>query len=203
MSLRDPTVKMSKSHPDANSRILITDSADTIRTKMKGALTDSIEGISYNPQTRPGVSNLVDILKHVKGDEVTSEEIASDNANVSMRAFKEHVANEIIHALQGFRDRFMELMDPKNDEVTEALATGRRVAKSRAGHHIEKIDQLIGLHTPRVNSTAKISEAESTKSKEANRQAIQREQEEEELLDEHEPDVVPQQHQGVDRPIAS
>ena len=41
MSLKEPTSKMSKSDPDGSSRILVTDDADTIRRKIRRAVTDS------------------------------------------------------------------------------------------------------------------------------------------------------------------
>ena len=53
---------MSKSNPDVRSRILLTDSYSQIRSKLRGAVTDSITGISYDPVNRPGISNLLTIL---------------------------------------------------------------------------------------------------------------------------------------------
>ena len=55
---------MSKSNPDVRSRILLTDSYSQIRSKLRGAVTDSITGISYNPVpvNRPGISNPLTIL---------------------------------------------------------------------------------------------------------------------------------------------
>lgn len=52
---------MSKSDDSQRSRIEITDSADTIMFKMKKATTDFSARVSYEPETRPGVSNLVSI----------------------------------------------------------------------------------------------------------------------------------------------
>ncbi|CAB0008911.1 unnamed protein product, partial [Nesidiocoris tenuis] len=52
---------MSKSHPDQKSRIEITDSPDEIRSKIKKALTDFTSEVEYDPENRPGVSNLIDI----------------------------------------------------------------------------------------------------------------------------------------------
>merc|ERR1711939_99457 len=64
MSLTDPVKKMSKSDPNPKSRILLTDSNEVIRSKIKSAMTDSFDGISYEPERRPGVSNLLDIYYH-------------------------------------------------------------------------------------------------------------------------------------------
>ena len=54
MSLKNPNEKMSKSDPNENSRIMLTDSAEQIQSKIKKATMDSIKGISYDPKERPG-----------------------------------------------------------------------------------------------------------------------------------------------------
>ncbi len=48
MSLQDPTNKMSKSDPDAGSRILVFDTPDVIVKKIKRAVTDSGSEIAYD-----------------------------------------------------------------------------------------------------------------------------------------------------------
>src|SRR5690606_21086852 len=53
MSLRDGTKKMSKSDESDNSRINLTDDADTIAAKIRKAKSDMGEGLSFEPETRP------------------------------------------------------------------------------------------------------------------------------------------------------
>lgn len=62
LSLRDPSSKMSKSSPDVQSRILLTDEFAQIQSKIRSAVTDSQLGITFDPVNRPGVSNIVTIL---------------------------------------------------------------------------------------------------------------------------------------------
>lgn len=62
LSLRDPSSKMSKSAPDANSRILITDTPEQVERKIRKAVTDAEQTLAYSPTDRPGVSNLLSIL---------------------------------------------------------------------------------------------------------------------------------------------
>ena len=71
LSLRDPTAKMSKSAIDPNSRILLTDSYDTIAKRIRAAVTDSIPGITFDPEKRPGTSNLLTILSACTGETPT------------------------------------------------------------------------------------------------------------------------------------
>jgi tryptophanyl-tRNA synthetase len=70
MSLSDGTSKMSKSVGSDHSRILLTDSADTIVKKIMRAKSDSIEGISFNPTERPEISNLLTIFAALSGETV-------------------------------------------------------------------------------------------------------------------------------------
>jgi tryptophanyl-tRNA synthetase len=136
---------MSKSDPDPKSRILITDSAGEIHAKLRGALTDSEDGISFDPDRRPGVSNLVEILKHVTESQDSSESIAKDNANLSMRAFKEMIAEEIIKALQGIRENFLEIMGPNNDRLRQEMEDGGSKARQKAIVTMGKVEQALGI----------------------------------------------------------
>ena len=61
MSLQEPTRKMSKSDPD-ECYIAILDPEDAIRRKIKRAVTDSDGEIRYDPENKPGVSNLLSII---------------------------------------------------------------------------------------------------------------------------------------------
>ncbi|RMZ87328.1 hypothetical protein DV736_g5444, partial [Chaetothyriales sp. CBS 134916] len=146
MSLRDPSKKMSKSHTDPKSRILITDTEKEIRAKVKGAVTDNEPGISYDPQTRPGVSNLVEIIKHVTQNEESCQSIAKEYEALSKNAFKELVADEIIRTCDGFRDRFEQLRQPGNKEMEQAIFQGGESARANAAVVQDKIRKAIGLY---------------------------------------------------------
>lgn len=62
---------MSKSFPDPKSRIEITDSSDMIREKIKKAVTDCTSAVTFEPDTRPGVANLIAIHSLLTGRHVT------------------------------------------------------------------------------------------------------------------------------------
>lgn len=145
MSLRQPAKKMSKSDADSKSRILITDTADDIRSKLKSAVTDSEEGISYDRQRRPGISNLVEVLKHVTRSELMCEEIAIQHRNMSKQAFKELVADAIITELNGVRERFLDAMKPGGLELREAYEDGKQKAMKRAEGTMGEVRKTLGL----------------------------------------------------------
>lgn len=60
-NLRNPTKKMSKSDEDAKTRITLLDSDEEILKKVKKAMTDLTSNVTYEPDQRQGVSNLITI----------------------------------------------------------------------------------------------------------------------------------------------
>lgn len=70
-SLRNPLMKMSKSCSDNRSRIEVTDTSDQIVLKIKKAVTDCTSRVAYDPDNRPGVSNLIAIHSLLTGRSVT------------------------------------------------------------------------------------------------------------------------------------
>src|SRR5436309_7878133 len=145
MSLKEPQLKMSKSHADPKSRILITDSEDDIKTKIKEALTDSELGITYDPKSRPGVSNLLEILKHTTDSSSSCEELAKDLSNLTMRQLKDHVSQAVAKCLSGIRERYHELMVPSNTNITLARRRGWISASGRAGHTMKLVREHVGI----------------------------------------------------------
>lgn len=80
-SLRDPTKKMSKSDPDKRSCILLTDKPDVIRDKVKKAVTDMTSAVTYEPEARPGVTNLL-VIHSMMVKESIIEEICEENEHL-------------------------------------------------------------------------------------------------------------------------
>ena len=62
MDLQDPTAKMSKSSESPQGTVLVLDPPEVIVRKFKRAVTDSGTEVVYDPDTKPGVSNLLSIL---------------------------------------------------------------------------------------------------------------------------------------------
>jgi len=78
MGLKNPQKKMSKSE---NDYIALLDSPETITQKIKEAETDSENKIYYDPEKKPGISNLLVIYALLSGKEIkeVEEELKSSN----------------------------------------------------------------------------------------------------------------------------
>jgi tryptophanyl-tRNA synthetase len=148
MSLTDPGKKMSKSALNPKSRILITDSREEIFKKINGSLTDSEDGITYDPATRPGLSNLIEIAYNLEEEQgfLGPEDLAHNWANLSKKAVKERVASIIDAHLAPVRDRYFNFMDSKGERIIQGLAkNGAEKANARAAETMELIRYVVGV----------------------------------------------------------
>lgn len=99
---------MSKSAPHPASKIFLTDSPSEIRSKIKSAVTDSIAGVTWDPDSRPGVATLLQIHEGYSGEPV--DQIAKRFASPSgIAQLKEELADVLSEGLRTFRDEFARL----------------------------------------------------------------------------------------------
>ena len=143
MSLKEPTSKMSKSHVDERSRILLTDTNDVIRKKIKQALTDSEPTITYDPVRRPGVSNLIEILGHIEG--IPCEEVVLEYRSVGLRSLKDQVAGSISSHLRGIRERYLSFIGNGEGYLDAVAEQGAQVARANAELTVKQVKNALGL----------------------------------------------------------
>ncbi|CAG4972804.1 unnamed protein product [Parnassius apollo] len=141
-SLRDPSKKMSKSEPDPKSRILLTDSDETITLKIRKAVTDFTPEVTYEPETRAGVSNLVTL--HCLAADKLPEEAVEEAAGLSTAQYKREVAGALCAALAPLRARAAELR-ARPAHLHAVLRHGAARARLRADETYEHVASLAGL----------------------------------------------------------
>jgi len=98
MGLQEPTQKMSKSSSNLNDVIFLDDSKEDIIKKFKKAVTDSENIVKYDPENKPGVSNLISILACVAGK--ANEEIEKEFEGKGYGEFKVAVAEAVVEAAE-------------------------------------------------------------------------------------------------------
>jgi tryptophanyl-tRNA synthetase len=140
MSLQDPTAKMSKSDPDESSRILILDDPDTIRKRLKRAVTDSETEVRYDWAKKPGVSNLIEIMSLFTDASVAS--IEADYGSGGYGKFKEAVAEAVVAGLAPLRSNYEEMDDA---EVARLMQRGALDARTRAEGFQQAVRRRVGL----------------------------------------------------------
>ena len=145
MSLKQPAQKMSKSHEDPRSRILLTDSHEDLQHKIRLALTDSISGLSYDPLARPGVANLLSILSHLDTHGRSCEELVRSYGTMSMREFKEEVARRISESFADIRDKYERIMTGGSDTLEATASEGAKRAAMNAHKKLKLVRDVLGF----------------------------------------------------------
>jgi tryptophanyl-tRNA synthetase len=142
MSLRDGTSKMSKSDPSDNSRINLTDNTDLIAKKFRKAKSDMEEGISYDVEKRPEVSNLIGIYSALSN--LSRDEIINKYANAGMAEFKSDLTTIAVEKLSKISSTIKELRE-NQDYLEEILSAGRDKARAIANTTMQEVRDLVGL----------------------------------------------------------
>ncbi|KAF9009617.1 tryptophanyl-tRNA synthetase [Cyathus striatus] len=143
LSLKDPTSKMSKSAPDVQSRILMTDSAFQIKSKIRSAVTDSILGITYDPENRPGAANLLTILAACTDEDVATVAAKYESSNHGQ--LKNDVADAVEEMLKSPRAEFEKLKNEKA-YLQRVANEGAEKAKEMSEVTMQEVRKRVGLH---------------------------------------------------------
>lgn len=141
MSLQEPEKKMSKSDTNTKAFILMTDSPDVISKKIKSAITDS-EAKVYYSETKPGVSNLMEIYSVCTGK--TFEQITDEFDGKGYGDFKAAVAEAVVEELRPVQTEFAKLVNDKA-YLTECAAKGAERASRIADRTVKKCMKKIGF----------------------------------------------------------
>ena len=142
MGLQDPLSKMSKSSPDIMDKILLTDTPDEIRKKLKKAVTDSENCVRYDKENKPGVSNLMTIYGIIKNKSM--EEIEKEFTGKGYGDFKSAVAEAIVERLEPLQKKYNELLS-NPEKLMEIVRKADKKAEERANRMIKEVYQKIGL----------------------------------------------------------
>ncbi len=150
MELGDPTAKMSGTTSPEASLVLLSDDPKRITKKIKAAVTDTEREVRYDPQHKPGVSNLLAIESALTGVPVTTLE--KGYAAAGYGQLKASVAERVIEAVRPFQERMAQLLgDPP--ELDRILASGAERAAAVATATVERVFDRVGLLPP-LRSTA-------------------------------------------------
>jgi tryptophanyl-tRNA synthetase len=144
MDLQDPERKMSTTGGTPQGTIGLLDPPDTIRRKVRSAVTDSGRDVVRSPE-KPGITNLIDIMSVATGQPPEAIEARYDGAGYG--AFKGDVAEAVVELLDPVRLRFGELRgDP--DQLRAILAKGAEKAHSIASDTLAVAYERVGFVKP-------------------------------------------------------
>jgi tryptophanyl-tRNA synthetase len=140
MDLQQPGRKMSKSVSSPQGTINLADEPDEIRRKIRRAVTDADGEVRYDPEQKPGVANLLELLSVATAR--SPEDLAGEYS--SYATLKDATAEGIVALLEPVQQRVAELMkDPA--EIERALGLGADKARALASPTLERARHAIGL----------------------------------------------------------
>ncbi|HEX4774159.1 MAG TPA: tryptophan--tRNA ligase [Candidatus Saccharimonadales bacterium] len=134
--LQDPSKKMSKSDASGKGVIFLTDDPETARQKVMSAETDSLNEVQYDYATRPGVSNLLDILRLLGGN--PSEFIGQNQYGPLKTLVAEKVANFL-------RDFQVQLANVDESAILGKLESSEAQMNQTANTTLLKVQKAVGL----------------------------------------------------------
>ena len=141
MSLQDPAAKMSKSDPDPNASVFLSDSDDQIRKKIKRAVTDSGSEIA-DDDSKPGVKNLLAIQSAITGKSVS--EIVKSYVGKQYGHLKVDTAELVVQAVSPLRNEADRLYQERRF-LEQVLTKGAQKARDRASATLKRCYDRIGL----------------------------------------------------------
>ncbi|XP_055086665.1 tryptophan--tRNA ligase, mitochondrial isoform X1 [Periophthalmus magnuspinnatus] len=141
-SLRDPSTKMSKSDPHHMATISITDSPDDIALKIRRAVTDFTSEVTFDPDNRPGVSNLVTI--HAAMAQLSVEEAVSQAKGMDTGAYKRLVTEAVVQRLTPIREE-IERLRADRSHLESVLFQGTQKARQLATPVLKEVRHRVGF----------------------------------------------------------
>jgi tryptophanyl-tRNA synthetase len=145
MDLQEPTRKMSTTSGSEQGTVYVLDEPRAIEKKFKSAVTDSGEEVRRAPD-KPGVSNLIEILAAVQGDDPGAVE--SQFAQARYGELKTAVASAVADYLAPVRERY-ESLRADEDGLEQILGDGAARAASIAGETLADVRERMGVGGPR------------------------------------------------------
>jgi tryptophanyl-tRNA synthetase len=142
MSLQDATKKMSKSDENEKNFVSIIDSPKKIGKKIKSAQTDSDTVVSYDPENKAGLSNLLTIYSVLSEKPV--EKIVQDYQGKMYGHLKADLAELVIETLAPIQSSYHDYMKNK-DYLEQLMKKGALKARARAQQTLKKVYETTGL----------------------------------------------------------
>jgi tryptophanyl-tRNA synthetase len=142
MSLQAPTAKMSKSDANSNAYISLLDDPDLVAKKIKRAVTDSGSDIRYEPDSRPGIANLMSIYATITGQ--TLEQIEAAYQGKGYGAFKSDLAEITVNFIRPVQARFQAVYDDR-EGLARILRRGAEKAQARAQPTLDRVFDVLGF----------------------------------------------------------
>ncbi|MGJ9411422.1 tryptophan--tRNA ligase [Aeromicrobium sp. CF4.19] len=140
--LQDPTAKMSKSASSPSGIIDLLDEPGRAAKKIRSAVTDSGDEIRFDPEGKPGISNLLTIYSAISGDDVDA--VVREFEGRQYGHLKVALGDLVAEFVGGFGERTRVYLDDRA-ELDRVLARGAERAREAAAPVVADVYARIGL----------------------------------------------------------
>ena len=144
MSLQEPDRKMSKSDTNPNNFIGLLEEPKKLTKKIKRAVTDSDEQarIYFNPEEKPGVSNLLTLLSLATGKSIDA--LVPEYEDKMYGHLKGDVADAVVSLVEPIQQQFHPL---RNDRayLDSVMKDGAAKASEKAAVTLQKVYEAVGF----------------------------------------------------------
>ena len=140
--LQNPGSKMSKSGDSPQGIVWLLDEPTVLAKKIKSSVTDTDNEVRFDPEQKPGISNLLSLL--ALSTQRTVEDVVGEFAGGGYGTLKTAVADAVVERLDPIRQRTQELLkDP--GELDRILGAGAEKAEARANATLARVQHALGL----------------------------------------------------------
>ena len=143
--LQDPTAKMSKSASAPSGIVELLDDPKVSAKKIRSAVTDTEREIRFDPQAKPGVSNLLVIYSALTGRKIA--EIEGEYVGRGYGDLKKDLAEVVAEFVSPLRERVRAYLDDPA-ELDRILAHGAERARGIAARTLENVYDKVGFLPP-------------------------------------------------------
>ena len=141
MALDEPTNKMSKSAENEFSSISLLDTPSTIKKAIMRATTDSDGEVRFDPENKPGISNLLSIYSVFSG--ISVEQLEKDYQGSGYGNFKKDLVEIVVDALAPIQQKYNDVMN--SGELDQILKDGAEKAEVIAQKTLRRVKENFGL----------------------------------------------------------
>lgn len=139
--LVNPVKKMSKSDELGKGVIFLGDEPSVAAQKIMSATTDDKAEIHFDPTGQPGISNLLEILALLRGNDL-QQTIGEFEGQTRYGDFKRAVADEVVNFLTDFQARLGSIDDTA---ILAKLDTSEAVMQLQANETLFRVQRAVGL----------------------------------------------------------
>ena len=140
--LQDPTAKMSKSASSANGIVDLLEDPSRSAKKIRSAVTDTGREVTFDPEAKPGVSNLLTIFSALSGRSV--EELVVAYEGKGYGDLKKDLAEVVAEFVRPVQERTRGYLDDP-DQLDKLLAIGSEKARTVASATLAAVYDRVGF----------------------------------------------------------